>query len=142
MAMIFKYKTIKRPDKTLVKTPSIPVILKGNSETTIEVTALLDSGADLSVIPLDFAQLLNLDLNKEKTKAYGIGGEVDSIETSVNLAISKGHENYNFVIPIKVILGDYDFPIILGRQGFFDKFLITFNQDKHKIILKRFGNNY
>ena len=142
MAMVFKYKTIRRPDNTLVKTPSIPISLKGNCETIIEVMALLDSGADISVIPSDFAQLLNLDLNKERTKAFGIGGEVESIETSINLIISKGHENYSFVIPIKVILGDYDFPVILGRQGFFDKFLITFNQEQHKIVLKKYNHDY
>lgn len=49
--MIFKYKSIKRPDGNLVKTPSIPVTLIGKSSTKIEFMALIDSGADLSVIP-------------------------------------------------------------------------------------------
>lgn len=140
--MQFRYKTINRPDGTQVKTPSIPISLKGNLQTSFEVIALLDSGADISVIPKDFAELLGLNLEGERTKAFGIGGEVQSIETKVYLSISKGHEKYNFQIPVKVILGEYDFPVILGREGFFDKFIIIFDQDKQRVSLKKVTIGY
>ncbi len=139
MAMIFRYKTIKRPDSTLVKSPSIPIELVGKER--FETIALLDSGADISSIPLSIAEILRLDLSEKKTHAYGIGGMVDSIQTKMNILIEKGHEHYNFQIPVKVILGDYDFPVLLGRMGFFDKFVISFNQDKEKVSLKRISNN-
>ena len=135
MTVSFNYKTVKRPDGTNVKTPSIPVLLSGKE--TFETIALLDSGADISAMPKDVADILGLDLSGEVTPAYGIGGKVDSVQTKVNITIEKGHEHYNFQIPVKVILGDYDFPILLGRAGFFDKFVISFNQLDEKVILKR-----
>ena len=46
MTISFKYKTVKRPDGTEVRTPSIPVLLNG--KTKFESVALLDSGADMS----------------------------------------------------------------------------------------------
>ena len=135
MTISFRYKTVKRPDGTQVKTPSIPIQLDGKEK--FDTIALLDSGADISAIPLSIAEILGLDLNGEKTPAYGIGGKVDSIETRMNIKVEKGHESYSFQIPVKVILGNYDFPILIGRLGFFDKFVISFDQSQEKVSLKR-----
>jgi len=135
MTIIFKYKPVKRPDGTEVRTPSIPILLNGRE--SFRSFALLDSGADISAMPKAVAELLGLNLNGEITKAYGIGGEVDSVETNVNITVEKGHEHYTFQIPVKVILGDYDFPLLLGRVGFFDKFVISFDQGQEKISLKK-----
>ena len=135
MTISFNYKTVKRPDGTYVKTPSIPILLTGKE--VFETVALLDSGADISAMPKDVAEILGLDLSGKITPAYGIGGSVDSVQTKVSIIIEKGHEHYSFQIPIKVILGNYDFPILLGRAGFFDKFVISFNQAQEKVLLKR-----
>ena len=134
MTIAFKYKIVKRPDGTEVKTPSIPVLFNGKEK--FETIALIDSGADISAMPKAIAEILGLDLNGKKTLAYGIGGQVESVETKVSMTVQKGHENYVFQIPIKIILGDYDFPVLLGRLGFFDKFIILFNQSKEKVYLK------
>ena len=135
MTLSFRYKTVKRPDGTNVKTPSIPILLNGKER--FETIALIDSGADISAMPKDVAEILGLDLSGERTPAFGIGGKVDSIQTTVTITIEKGHEHYAFQIPVKVILGDYDFPILLGRAGFFDKFIISFDQAQEKVLLKR-----
>lgn len=134
MALSFKYKTVERPDGTKVKTPSIPLILKGKE--SFETIALLDSGADISAIPLAIAEILGLDLKHEKRPAYGIGGKVDSIETKMEIIIEKGHERYDFQIPVKVIIDKYEFPVLLGRAGFFDRFIISFDQKNERIGLK------
>lgn len=101
--MNFKYKLNKRSFEDNHKTPSIPISIRGNNNTNFEFIALLDSGADFSVIPQDVAELLNLDLTKKKEKVRGIGGWLDSIEEKITITISKGHEIYSFTIPIKVI---------------------------------------
>ena len=126
---------MKRPDGTDVKTPSIPIILEGKE--IISSIGLVDSGADISAISKDFADILGLDLTGKIEPAYGIGGKVDSVETMVNITIEKGHEKYSFNIPIKVILGNYDFPVLLGRAGFFDKFVISFDQKNERISFKK-----
>lgn len=135
MAISFRYKTVKRPDGTEVRTPSIPILLEGKEK--FETLALLDSGADISAIPKDVADILGLKLGGKKTHAYGIGGRVDSVETKMRMTVEKGHERYSFQIPVKVILGKYDFPVLLGRAGFFDEFIISFDQTQEKVALKK-----
>ena len=135
--MSFKYKSIKRPDGDIVKTPSIPIILTGRSNVKIEFMALIDSGADLSVIPEDIADLLNIDMDGKKDKSKGIGGEVEVINSKINVKIKKGHEDYSLNVPVQVILGDNKIPVILGREVFFDEFSITFDQINDRILLKK-----
>lgn len=135
MTITFKYKAVKRPDGTPVKTPSIPILLKWKEQ--FETIALVDSGADVSAMPQAVAEILQCDLDGKIMPAYGIGGKVDSVQTKVDISIEKGHEHYEFQIPIKVILGQYDFPILLGRLGFFDRFVISFDQTQGKVMLKR-----
>ena len=137
MTLNFNYKSVKRPDGTEVKIPSIPIVIKGKEN--IETIGLLDSGADISAIPKDFAELLGLKIDGKKSPAWGIGGKVDAVDTKMNITIEKGHEHYNFQIPVKVILDDYDFPVLLGRSGIFDKFVVSFNQSREKVSLKRFS---
>lgn len=135
MTISFRYKSIKRPDGTEVRTPSIPILLSEKEK--FETLALLDSGADISAIPLAIAEILGLNLSGKKAPAFGIGGKVDSVESSMRLSLGKEHEQYTFQIPVKVILGDYDFPVLLGRSGFFDKFIISFDENKEKVSLKQ-----
>ena len=140
MTLTFRYKSVKRPDGTEVKTPSIPLILKWKEQ--IETTALLDSGADVSAMPEAIAKILSCELSKDIKPAYGLGGKVDSVQTNVEAILEKGHEKYNLIIPVKIILGRYDFPILLGRQGFFENFVITIDQLHEKISLKRVSRKY
>lgn len=135
MAINFNYKNIKRPDGSTVKTPSIPVVLKGKER--VDVIALLDSGADISAISKDMAELLELNLTGKRDYSFGVGGKVQSVDSTMEIMIEKGHERYNFRIPVKVILDNYDLPVLLGRAGFFDKFIICFDQACEKITLKR-----
>ncbi len=61
MALTFKYKIVRRPDGSEVKAPVIPITLQ--SEKTMWTTALLDSGADISVLSEEQDSLKNLELN-------------------------------------------------------------------------------
>ena len=42
---------------------------------------------------------------------------------------------------IKVILGEYDLPILIGRLGFFDKFVTSFHQANETVSLKKLPNS-
>src|SRR3989344_107795 len=135
MNLTFKYKDVKRSNNIRSLSPSIPVTLSGRGG-KYEFIVLIDSGADVSAIPKHMAELLNLDLSSEKEDAFGIGGKVLAISTKMNIEINKGHEKFLFDIPVKVIIDDYDFPPLLGRAVFFDKFDITFKQNKKRVTLK------
>ena len=137
MAIKFGYKAIKRPDDTWVRTPSIPITLIGEKE-SVDLIALVDSGADISVIPKEIAEVLGLKLEGEIEPAFGVGGTVPTIQTQVNVRVGRQHEDYRFSMPIKVIMSDYDLPPLLGRKGFFQEFIITFDERKEKVQLKRY----
>jgi len=137
MTISYKYKYIKRQDGVQKKLPYIPINLKGNCSFWVEVMALLDSGADVSVIPLDVAQLLDLDLTGEENKANGLGGEVRIKNSKMLVNVKHAHEDYNFNIPVQVILDKTKAPPIIGREGFFDKFSIEFDHLNQRIKLKR-----
>jgi len=135
--MNFKYKSLPRKDGPPRKTPTIPVTFFG-SEDSIDIVAILDSGADISVLPLEVGEQLGLDLTRNRSPCGGIGGEVDTAEDHVRVRIAQGHENYTFVIAVKVVLDpNSSIPVLIGREGFFDKFEITFDEGRERISLKR-----
>ena len=136
MTLKYRYRKVPRSNKTNDKTPSIPMTLSG-SATKFDFTVLIDSGADVSAITKDIAEILNLNLNVPETTSIGIGGKVRSKETTMNIRVGHGSETYTFRVPVMVILDHIDFNILLGRKGFFDKFKIEFDQDKQKVSLKR-----
>jgi predicted aspartyl protease len=135
--MNFKYKSLPRKGGPPRKTPTIPVTLMGPDD-SIDIVAILDSGADISVLPLEVGEQLGLDLTKNRSPCGGIGGEVDTAEDHVRIRPAQGHENYTFDIPVKVVLdSSSSIPVLLGREGFFEKFEITFDENREKISLKR-----
>lgn len=134
MTITFRYKASERPQGLPVKTPLIPVTLCGKN--SLDVVGLLDSGADISAIPLKFAKLAGLDLDGEKKSALGIGGKVEAINTSGTIIVQKGHERHSFTLPLKVIFTDDAIPVLLGRRGFFEHFKITFEESDEKVSLK------
>jgi len=137
MAITYRYKRIERPGNSYVYTPSIPVTLTNGVE-AIDTIALLDSGADHCVLPIGLAELLDLDLSATPLETGGIGGSVQSIPTEMTVIVRNSHERYSIRTPVWAIIGGHDeVPPILGREGFFEHFEITFKQIQKKIILKK-----
>lgn len=129
--MIFKYVSEIDEKGHYSQSPSIPIVINDKSE----FFALIDSGADISVMPKYFADMLGINLSTELEASYGIGGFVDSVQTKIKVKIFDEIENHEFEIPIKIVLNNNKFPILLGRKGFFDKFLICFNESQEQVSL-------
>lgn len=69
MAITFKYKKIERPEPVgTTYAPYVPITLIGRKE-SLNILALLDSGADVSVIPKGIADILGLDLEGKRSEA-------------------------------------------------------------------------
>lgn len=88
--------------------PVVPVALRSPvSEDTIVVRALIDSGADVSVVPSAVADVLDLPV-VATTKVGGIVGEVEAPVHAVELTIS------DTTLLVRVVgLGD---EVLVGRD--------------------------
>ena len=136
MVITFKYKVLPDEFSNGSKKPIVKLTLKGNSKTPIDVIGLLDSGADVSVIPRGLAEFLDLKIG-EKEVSKGIGGEINVWNSHFNITVQQNHENYNFKnVPVQVSEDD-TMPIIIGRHGFFNKFEIRIDEANECIKLKR-----
>lgn len=138
MPIIFRYAHVPRPDGTLRQAPFIPIFVTNKFGKAMEVIALLDSGADNTVVPKDLAELLGLKEEKADTETGGIGGKVKVKKARLHFRIKGNRESYSLDVPSLVLQDeDADVPILLGRHGFFEHFHITFKQNEEKIVLKK-----
>ena len=140
MTIYFHYKRIERPGILgSALTPSIPIILTGPCG-SFETMGLIDSGADVSAIPHEIAEALGLDLSGPSSTAEGIGGKAETKDSYMTIEIKTDHERHNFQISVKVIMGQSNIGVLLGRDIFFDKFRILFDQPIKRIGLTPTGH--
>src|SRR3989344_8165767 len=140
MTIAFNYKIIQRPKPYLSEhVPAIPVTLIG-ANTRIDIIGLLDSGADFSAIPKEIAEVLGLDLSSKPEDIGGIGGDVAAIKKRMQINVNKSKEDYTFQVEVYAVEKlEEDFPVLIGRQGFFEQFKITFTEAERKIHLKKYN---
>jgi predicted aspartyl protease len=137
MAMLFKYRHIPRTDGTLHRAPCIPVYERDAQGRVLEILALVDSGADTTVVPKKLADALGLQLGEE-SETGGIGGKVKARKATFPFMVRKGREWHTLTIPALVLMDEaVNIPVLLGRNGFFEQFDITFRQAQEKIVLKK-----
>lgn len=137
MVMIFRYANVLNEDGTLSKTPNINVYSYNAENKLLKINAIIDSGADIMIIPKDLAIILGLEL-KEETETIGIGGSVKARKTNISINIKYNKESHHINTGALVLMDEnIDIPMILGRKTFFDEFEITFKQKQDTIILTK-----
>jgi hypothetical protein len=91
--------------------------------------ALIDSGADRSMLNKDIADIVGIDLTHAATrKAIGITGATTVYLTDVELTLGGSRGKMN--IPVGFIDSPY-VSVLLGQHGFFDRHRITFEKHHH-----------
>lgn len=126
---IFRYKEESLGLET-IKRPVADVYLKTKRNSWIEFHPYIDSGADLTMIPLSFGKLLGFDIDESKIQQIGgIRGSVPVIHTKANMKI--GEKDFTVGIAWALI---EDVPPLLGRMNIFDIFRVTFEQYKGIIV--------
>lgn len=94
----------------------------------IRSQALVDSGATVSIFGEETANSLGIDIEKgNKIILGGVGGRIVGYVHNLRMRIA-GREFFCPVVFSREYLVSFN---LLGRQGFFDQFLITFDE-KHK----------
>jgi hypothetical protein len=125
------------PRRHSANRPAIPITLI-NGSNRIRYLALIDSGADLCIFHAEIGEQIGIDIESGKKLEFnGITGE----------------KMLAFFHHVEVEVGGYRLPCyagfckeltkmpygILGHQGFFDTFQVTFDYDKEKIELRLKG---
>lgn len=124
--IVFKFKPELKRDGQLIKRPVADVFLQSAQGKWIEFHPYIDSGADITLIPLSLGKLLDLSMDSHKIEQIGgIKGSVPVVYTSLNSRIG----SYEININIGWCLIE-DVPPLLGRADIFDFFDVHFRQEK------------
>ena len=113
--------------------PIIPVSIIGPKK-SVNIFMLLDSGADISLIPYSVGETIGLELDMANhSEVHGIGeGSVPYILSNVGLNI--GNVELSMRIGWALI---EEVPFILGRLDLFQNFSVVFREFDNKIILEQ-----
>ena len=111
--------------------PMIPLALRGKER--IETIGLVDSGAAFSIFKPSFADILGINIRRgERVLAEGISGRIQVDVHEIEMEVEG--------IQFKCRVGfspHYSASInIIGREGFFHHFIITFDEKHRKVILE------
>jgi len=133
MTIEFRYREEESEITGKILRPVAVLEFKSKNDDWIEIRMYIDSGADMTLIPLSFGRLLGLELRKEDIKHLrGVGGgEVPVIVTKVDIRM----DDVEFPIDVAWALEE-DVPPLLGRTDVFDRFKIMFNQGSRSIIFE------
>lgn len=107
---------------------SIPVTLHNeDTNSSITILSIPDSGADLSAFSYEVAEALGIDLKKcAKTKSY-FGEELNKyIAYRKKLLMRIANDKYVFETHVDFIVAP-NMPSLVGRLGFFQHYEIVFN---------------
>jgi len=131
----FKYRKINLTSpfsRKFISRPIIPVSIKYKGR-SVYYEALIDSGADFTILPLGLAEILNIEYSKSKEILFtGVDeGILKGIISNVNIEIAGS--KYETSIVFAQISGTIG---ILGQIGFFDKFVVKFDLQKEDLEIK------
>lgn len=133
--MKFKYRKINLKDpfsnKKYILRPIIPVSLKYEDK-SIHYEALIDTGADFCIFPIELANTLGINLNPRRI-IYFSGVEGEPLKGFISDVIfSIGEIN----IHTKIVFSESGSTRILGQKGFFDHFDVKFSYQKQIIQIE------
>lgn len=116
--------------------PVISVTLRYKN-TEINYLALLDSGADFNIFHSDIAKLLKIDLSKQKNplRFGGIKDKAEGIGYFFPIEIGISNEFNKTVAAFSNDISQNGYGI-LGQQGFFNNYKISFNYISKEISIK------
>ena len=134
MTFSFKYKPERLSSGAILHRPLIPITLEGKEK--IDVFSILDSGSDMSIIPKEIAEVLEIKTIKENEVSGITGSAIWAREGKLRIHFGKGHEGYSFEIPV-LIPEKENLSAIIGRAGFFNQFKITFIESDKRIEFKK-----
>lgn len=131
--IIFRYKKESLGHGGTIQRPVADISLKTKQNAWIEFHPYIDSGADVTMVPLSLGKLLGFEVGEGKIQQIGgIRGSVPVIYIKVSMKI----EREEFLAQVAWALIE-DVPPLLGRTDVFDTFKVTFEQNKRIITFEK-----
>jgi len=130
----FPFEYVVLPGFGKVFYPFISVSLKTIDKGWVNFRFIVDTGADLTTLPLFMARKLGINLGKcRRGKAEGIGGVVvETREAEIPIRL----KNFEFLIRCSIV-EDEQTPFLLGRIDVLEKnFSLFFDCRKRKIVFR------
>lgn len=120
----------KAPDGRIFPIISLKI---HHREETIEVFALVDSGATTSIFRPEVANKLRLKIEDGKElDLHGVGGWIKGYLHKLDVEVA----GKKFKCPI---IFSYEYTVslnLLGREGFFKKFVVIFDEKRREVRLE------
>lgn len=133
--MIFKYSEYPGLKGKSIYRPEIPILFK-NGKSFIILGALIDSGADYIILPIETADSLKLKLEKrDKTEFYGAGKNPFTVYKSPKEVEYLIRQNGFRSIKAKttVYFAESQPVILLGHHGFLQKLKVVLHGPKKEV---------
>ena len=113
----------------MVKRPIVELELIGKDGLKTNATGLLDSGADTTMLNIQYADLLGVKLDsKNMRNILGVGNGTVSVYVSTFRFKIKQMEDSEAIVPAWYV-DSSNVDILLGQEGFFEMFKIKFEKD-------------
>lgn len=131
--IIFRYKNESGNNHQIIQRPVADISLQSSRGLWFEFHPYIDSGADITLVPLSLGKLLGFTKDSKKIeKISGISGSIPIIYLINEMKIGQ----YVFKAQIGWALTE-DVPPLLGRKDVFDRFDITFKQAREEIVFDK-----
>lgn len=111
--------------------PIVPINFYTNSKPLFQAKAIVDTGADITLVP----KSLGTDLALKRTQLQyigGVGGRMGYYLNNIKVEIA----DKKITIPVAWSTQD-TVPLLLGRKGVFDKFKFCFNDKSKEIVVSK-----
>lgn len=132
--------------------PAVPINVRNpgaaaGSEKVVRGRGVMDTGANMSAVPMWAAEQLGIALKKEsKQVAFGVSGTFEAYRVRICVEARLGSRWADIGV-IEALVPDTEpsrdptshVPFLLGRNGFFDKFGAYFDEVKKAVWLRRAG---
>jgi len=134
--MIIPYRKYKNREGDLVQLPIVSVRVRCNG-VMLPIWALIDSGADVTLLNMSFAQLFNVNFEKaKKIELVGVmeGSGFSGYIQQVNLEV----KDMGRIDTIAAFSDSEKYPdyMILGRRGFFEHFSVKFEEYNKQVVIE------
>lgn len=133
--MKFKYSEYTDENNVKIFRPTVPIVFRNKSK-FIQTEAIIDSGADFTILPIEIAGILDIKLDGHtKTTFHGAGGNPFPVYPSPinieHILRQSGFRTINW--QTKVFFAESQPAILLGHKGFLEKFRVTLDGKRKEV---------